>query len=86
MFFSDFLGTNLQDGLTWLTYFLFGIEDELLSENFIRGIVTFLLNHLLFIFISYVVWYFMKYFTEKEKNLKLENDWIIQSQLCHAFQ
>ncbi len=60
--------------LTWLTYFLFGIEDELLSENFIRGIVTFLLNHLLFIFISYVVWYFMKYFTEKEKNLKLEND------------
>lgn len=68
------LALSILLSISYSNYYFFGFADNLLSENFVRSIVTFLLNHLLFIFISYIVWYFMKYFTEKEKTLRLEND------------
>ena len=57
-----------------LSYFLLDLNKELLSQNFLRSIYTFFLNHVLFICISYFAWYYEKYFSEKQKRLKLENE------------
>jgi len=55
-------------------YFIAGINDELLAPDMTRAISSFFLNHALFILISYFVWYYSKYLSEKEKRLQLEND------------
>lgn len=55
-------------------YFLAGLNEDLLSSNFPRAVVSFLLNHLLYILMSYFVWYFNKFELEKQKRLQLENE------------
>jgi sensor histidine kinase YesM len=56
------------------TYYITGLNKVLSPENFQRAIVSFLLNHSLFIFISYIVWFFNKYLSEKQMRLQLENE------------
>jgi LytS/YehU family sensor histidine kinase len=53
-------------------YFLTGLNAYLLSENVFRAISSFFLNHSLFVFLSYTVWYYNRYISEKQKRLKLE--------------
>lgn len=56
------------------TYYISGLNKVLSPENFERAIISFLLNHLLFLFISYIIWFFNKYFIEKQMRLQLENE------------
>lgn len=54
-------------------YFLFGIDQTLLGSSALRSILSFLLNHSLFILISFFVWYFKQFQQEKQRRLELEN-------------
>jgi sensor histidine kinase YesM len=60
--------------ISFLCYFLAGTNEVLLSPNWSRAIISFLLNHLLFILMSYFVWYFNKFEYEKRKSLRLANE------------
>lgn len=55
-------------------YYITGFNKVLSPENFQRAAISFLLNHSLFIFISYIVWFFNKYFDEKQMRMQLENE------------
>lgn len=55
-------------------FFITGLNEFLLSSDFSRAISSFLLNHLLFILMSYFVWYFHKFELEKQKRLQSENE------------
>jgi LytS/YehU family sensor histidine kinase len=69
-----FVGLLLLLSLGLSTYNITGLNKVLSSENFYRAIISFLLNHGLFIFISYIVWFYNKYFTEKQMRLQLVNE------------
>lgn len=68
--------------ITYIFVFKIGLSDALLSPNYSRAIVSFLLNNSLFIVISYFVWYFNKFELEKQKRLQLENE-KLQSEMMH---
>ncbi len=54
------------------SYFIFGFNSELLAVDTYRAIISFLLNHILFFIISYFVWHYNKYITEKEVRFEAE--------------
>ncbi|MBI1838214.1 MAG: histidine kinase [Flavobacteriia bacterium] len=56
------------------SFFITGMNRYLLDTNTLRAVSSFLLNHLLFILMSYFVWYFKKYEEEKRNRLQLENE------------
>jgi sensor histidine kinase YesM len=60
--------------LTFSAYYITGLNITLYNDDLLRSIISFLLNHSLYIFISYIVWFFNKYFTEKQLRLQLENE------------
>ncbi len=66
--------------LSCSAYFIAGLNQELLALSYSRAITSFLLNHSLFILISYLAWYFNRFQTEKQKRLQLENE-KLQSEL-----
>jgi len=55
-------------------YFVFGINQELLAHSILRSILSFLLNHTLFIVISFLAWHFNQFQQEKQRRLQLENN------------
>jgi len=57
----------------YLVYLLTGLGNMLLSENMWRGLLTFVINHGLFILISFLYWYVTKYEKEKRRAIELEN-------------
>lgn len=59
---------------TCFSFFIIDINKELLGQTTVRAIISFALNHALFILISYFVWHFNKYELEKQKRLLLENE------------
>jgi sensor histidine kinase YesM len=60
--------------LSFSAYYGTGLNITLYNDDLIRSIISFLLNHSLYLFISYIVWFFNKYFTEKQLRLQLENE------------
>jgi sensor histidine kinase YesM len=72
--FLYFLGIVLLLATFCSVYFVTGLNEDLLSENFTRAILSFLLNHSLYILMSFFVWYFYKFEKEKQKRLQLENE------------
>jgi sensor histidine kinase YesM len=60
--------------LSFSAYYLTGLNITLYNDDLLSSIISFLLNHSLYIFISYIVWFFNKYFTEKQLRLQLENE------------
>jgi sensor histidine kinase YesM len=60
--------------LSFSIYYSTGLNVILYDEDLLKSFTSFLLNHSLFIFISYIVWVFNKYFTEKQLRLQLENE------------
>ncbi len=62
---------------TYLLYAITGTDNVVLSAETDRSILSFLLNHLLFILLSIFVWYFYKFEQEKQKRLQLENQQLI---------
>jgi sensor histidine kinase YesM len=60
--------------LSFYAYYSTGLNITLYNDDLLRSIISFLLNHSLYIFISYIVWFFNKYFTEKQLRLQLENE------------
>lgn len=72
--FFYFCGLVLLLSISCSVFFITGMDEYLLSSDFSRAISSFLLNHLLFILISYFVWYFHKFELEKQKRLQLENE------------
>lgn len=60
--------------LTCSSFFILEINNEILGPTTLRAIISFALNHALFILMSYFVWYFHKYELEKQKTLLLENE------------
>jgi sensor histidine kinase YesM len=60
--------------LSFSAYYVTGLNITLYNDDLLRSIISFLLNHSLYIFISYIVWFFNKYFTEKQLRLQLENE------------
>ena len=68
-------GTAILGMLTtvYLVYLLTGLGNMLLSENMWRGLLTFVINHGLFILISFLYWYVTKYEKEKRRAIELEN-------------
>jgi sensor histidine kinase YesM len=60
--------------LSFSAYYITGLNITLYNDDLLRSIISFLLNHSLYIFISYIVWVFNKYFTEKQLRLQLENE------------
>ena len=61
-------------GVSFFTYFLASLDTLLLGDTFDRALTSFLLNHSLFVFISFMLWYFQNYSREQLKNLRLEKD------------
>ena len=59
---------------TYFIFFITGLHNVLLSLNFTRGVISFLLNHSFYILISFFVWHFNKFELEKQKRLLLENE------------
>jgi LytS/YehU family sensor histidine kinase len=57
----------------WI-YFFTNLSGVLLSENTGRAVISFAINHLLFLFISFLYWYFTMYEKEKQKKIALENE------------
>ena len=55
-------------------YYVTSLNQYLLGPYFPRAVSTFLLNHLLYILMSYLVWHFYKFELEKQKRLQLENE------------
>ncbi len=55
-------------------YYFAGVSKILLAENLQRAIISYILNHCLFIFISYIVWFFNQYYMEKQMRLQSENE------------
>lgn len=55
------------------TYEITGLRTELLSSDTSRGMISFFLNHALYLLISFFVWYSEQYLLEREKRMKLEN-------------
>ncbi len=72
--FFYFLGVTLLLTTFCSFYFITGLNEDLLSPNFPRAILSFLLNHSLYILMSFFVWYFYKFELEKQKRLQLENE------------
>ncbi|TRX38871.1 hypothetical protein FNW52_02170 [Flavobacterium sp. ZT3R18] len=60
--------------LSFSAYYGTGLNITLYNDDLLRSIISFLLNHSLYLFISYIVWFFNKYFTEKQLRLQLENE------------
>ena len=63
-------------GLLAAVYFVYlftGLGTMLLSENTWRALLTFIINHGLFILISFLYWYVTKYEKEKRRAIELEN-------------
>lgn len=60
--------------LSFLTYMITGLDAILLADTTWRAILSFVLNHGLFVFISAMIWYFQRYTGEQLKNLQLEKD------------
>jgi LytS/YehU family sensor histidine kinase len=50
------------------------LDKVLLSDTFSRASISFILNHALFYFISYLVWFFDRYQKAKEQTWKLEKE------------
>lgn len=69
-----YLSLILLLSLTCSSFFILGIHKEILAPTTARAIISFALNHALFILISYFVWHFNKYEQEKQKRLLLENE------------
>jgi LytS/YehU family sensor histidine kinase len=60
--------------LSFSIYYITGLNTILYDDDLVKSFISFVLNHSLFIFISYIVWFFNKYFTEKQLRLQLENE------------
>lgn len=60
--------------LGFSAYYLTGLNTVLYSKEFQRSVISFVLNHSLYIFISYIIWFVNKYFNEKQMRLQLENE------------
>lgn len=56
------------------SYFLFDLDAELLSPKPQRAILSFFLNHTLFIVISYFVWEYNNYVVAQKNTLLLKNE------------
>ncbi len=82
------IGTML---ITCGSYFLFGFDTDLLSSEPQRAILSFFLNHTLFIVISYFVWEYNNYTIAQQNTLKLKNEklqsemMLLKSQLSPHF-
>ena len=59
---------------SFISYYLTGLNAVLYNEDLLKSIISFLLNHSLFLFISYTVWFFNKYFAEKQLRLQMRNE------------
>jgi hypothetical protein len=55
-------------------YFITGFYRDLLAPEPERALVSFTLNHLLFIVISFLVWYYHRFLTGQQKILELESE------------
>lgn len=53
-------------------YLITGLNTKLLSDNFSRSVISFFLNHGLFLFISFIVSFYNSYFEERNKSQQLE--------------
>lgn len=72
--FRYFLCILLLLSFLFFLYYITGLNKPLLSVEITRGISSFLLNHSLYILMSYFVWYFYKFELETQKRLQLENE------------
>lgn len=59
--------------VVYVVYLFSGLGTMLLSENTGRALLTFFINHGLFILISFLYWYVTKYEKEKRRAIELEN-------------
>jgi len=57
----------------YCVYLFSGLGNMLLAENTGRALLTFFINHALFILISFLYWYVTKYEKEKRRSIELEN-------------
>lgn len=60
--------------ISFLIYYSTGLNVVLYDDDLLKSFISFLLNHSLYLFISYIVWFFNKYFTEKQLRLQAENE------------
>ncbi len=67
-----FLSVFVALALFCSSYFIFNLDYDLLATTTLRAVTSFLLNHILFFIISYFVWHYNKYITEKEVRFKAE--------------
>ena len=57
----------------YFVYVFSGLGNMLLAEDTGRAMLTFFINHALFILISFLYWYVTKYEKEKRRSIELEN-------------